>query len=250
MKQAITLRRNRGFTLMETLLAVALVGILVSVFLTVFVPARGMVQQALTRQESERVTGTLRAELGTLRPNERAGSSAKQSSPGRYLSAFDKAFYWLLKSKKPSTSIVIYSYRADLSKGQRADGTYPALPASKNIPGRNSQLYTIACPMDDPLHKNEIKDAVGPVFLVKMTQILPAGKNGVHELSRMPGTIQGGSTPESFHSKEDSKTPYGGTVFYRADFYLMYPPNPARYRDKSWKKMGRPLFSANMSFHR
>lgn len=43
MKKVLSFRRFRGFTLMETLLAIALVGVLLSIFLTVFVPARGLV---------------------------------------------------------------------------------------------------------------------------------------------------------------------------------------------------------------
>ncbi len=42
----------------------------------------------------------------------------------------------------------------------------------------------------------------------------------------------------------------GGVIFYRADFYHMSPPDPARYRNRSWAKLGRPLFSANLSFRR
>lgn len=253
MKNKTKICRCGGFTLMETLLAVALVGILVSLFLTVFVPARGMVQQALTKQESERVTGTLRAEMGTLRPDERVSGNEKKSSANKYLSPFDKSFYWMLKSKKPSSSIVIFSYRADTSARPRRDGSYPAVPANKNVPGKNTQLVSIACPMDDPIHKNDIKDAVGPVFIVKMTQLVPGakGKDSDYKLAGSPGVIQGGSSPEAyFSSSQERGASYGGTVFFRADFYLMYPPNPARYKNRSWKRMGRPLFSANMSFHR
>ena len=72
----------RGFTLMETLLAVALVGVMLSIFLTVFVPARGLVRQALTRQESERITGLLRAEINTLR-GDKLAKDAKTSSPDK-----------------------------------------------------------------------------------------------------------------------------------------------------------------------
>lgn len=248
MKTSRPLLYRRGFTLMETLLAVALVGLLLSIFLTVFVPARGMVQQALTRQESERVTGILRAELATLRPNEQAGASDRKSSPSKYLSTFDKGFYWLLKSKSPSTSIVIFSYRADTSKTPRTDGSFPAVPASRSIPGRNTQLVTMACPMNDTLHRNDIRDAVGPVFLVKMTQLLPTG-NGEFQPASSPGTISGASAPENYFST-DEKDPWGGAILYRADFYLMSPPNPARYRNKSWAQLGRPLFSANLSFRR
>ncbi len=247
-KQQLMKGRLKGFTLMETLLAVALVGLLVSIFLTVFVPARGMVQQALTKQESERITGILRAELATLHPHEQASANQKQSTGNKYLSTFDKGFYWLLKSKRPNSSIVIFSYRADMSKSPRDDGSYPALPANRAVPGKNSQLVTIACPMNDPIHKNDIKDAVGPVFIVKMTQLLP-GRNGEFKLAGQPGTISGASSPESYFSTNE-KDAWGGAIFYRADFYLMSPPNPARYRGRSWSKMGRPLFSANLSFRR
>ncbi|MBQ7024261.1 MAG: type II secretion system protein [Akkermansia sp.] len=248
MKKRIASRRC-GFTLMETLLAVALVGTLVSIFLTVFVPARGMVQQALTKQEAERITGILRAEMGTIRPNERAGANDKRSSDGKYLTAFDKGFYWLQKSKRPSTSIVIFSYRANTSKGQRPDGSYPAVPAVKAVPGKNSQLVSMACPMNSRLHKDDIKDAVGPAFIVKMTQLRREGNKGEFKMAANPGVIAESTAPEDYYSK-DEKNPWGGTVFYRADFYYMSPPNPARYKDRTWKRMGRPLFSANMSFHR
>ncbi len=249
MMKNLNLRRLRGFTLMETLLAVALVGVLLSIFLTVFLPARGMVRQALTRQESERITGILRTELATLRADETASASQNKSSLGKYLTPFDKSFYWMLRSKTPSSSVVIFSYRADTSKPQRPDGTFPAVPAAKAIPGVNSQLVTVACPMDDTLHRKDIRDAVGPVFLVRMTQLIPQN-NGEFRLSKSPGTIEGGSAPESYVSSENDKDGWGGVVFFRADFFLMSPPDPARYRGKPWSKLGRPLFSANLSFRR
>ncbi len=249
MMKKLTVRRLRGFTLMETLLAIALVGTLVSIFLTVFLPARGMVRQALTRQESERITGILRAEMGILRADETANSSQKKSSIGKYLSAFDKSFYWMLRSKNPSSSVVIFSYRADTSRPARADGSFPAVPASKSVPGVNSQLVTIACPMDDPIHRKDIRDAVGPVFLVRMTQLVP-GNNGEFRLAKQPGSIDGASSPDAYVSSEQDKDAWGGVVFFRADFFLMTPPDPERYRGKSWAKLGRPLFSANLSFRR
>ncbi len=244
-----TMRRLRGFTLMETLLAVALVAVLVSIFLTVFLPARGMVRQALTRQESERITGTLRAEMSTLRGDEIAPPQQKQSAIGKYLTPFDKSFFWMMRSKKPSTSVVIFSYRADTSKSPRADGSFPAVPPAKAIPGLNSQIVTIACPMDDATHRKDIKNAVGPVFLVRMTQLIPQG-NGEFKLASSPGTIGEASSPGAFVSQVGDRDGWGGVVFFRADFFLMTPPDPARYRNKSWAKLGRPLFSANLSFRR
>lgn len=238
-----------GFTLMETLLAIALVGTLLSIFLTVFVPARGMVQQALTRQDAERITGILRAEMSFLRADEEAGGNATSSSTNSYLSPFDKAFFWLRSCSKPSSAIVIFSYRADMSKTPRADGSFPSVPAAKSVPGQNSQLVSMACPMDDKIHKDDIANAVGPVFLVRMTQ-LEQKKHGEYLPVSTPGTIAAASSPDKFCSSPGDRNAWGGVIFYRADFFLMSPPNPARYKGKTWKQLGRPLFSANLSFHR
>ncbi|MBO5684045.1 MAG: type II secretion system protein [Akkermansia sp.] len=249
MKKILSSHRFRGFTLMETLLAIALVGVLLSIFLTVFVPARGLVRQALTRQESERITGILRAEMSFLRADEIAGSNATSSSENQYLSTFDKGFHWLRKTAKPSSAIVVFSYRADLSKPARKDGTYPAVPAGKSVPGKDVQLVSIACPMDDPVHRDDIRDAVGPVFLVKMTQ-LELKSDGEYKLVNSPGVVSQSSNPEKYVSRAGDRDPWGGVLFCRADFYHMSPPNPARYKGKSWKKLGRPLFSANLSIRR
>ena len=234
---------------METLLAIALVGVLLSIFLTVFVPARGLVRQALTRQESERITGILRAELSTLRADEIAGTNASTSSENQYLSTFDKGFHWLRKSARPSSSIVVFSYRADLSKPARKDGSYPAVPAGKSVPGKDMQLVSIACPMDDPVHRDDIRDAVGPVFLVKMTQ-LELKADGEYRMVNSPGTVSQATSPEQYVSRAGQRDAWGGVLFCRADFYHMSPPNPARYKGKNWKKLGRPLFSANLSIRR
>lgn len=233
---------------METLLAIALVGMLVSLFLTVFVPARGLIQQALTKQDADRLVSTLRAEINTVRDHERSGNP-RDASPGQYNTAFDKGFYWLLASSKPETSIVIFSYRADTSKTKNPDGTYPAIPANKSKPGRDTIVTTIACPMNSSIHKKDIVHAVGPVFLVKLTQI-EEDNGGDFKLATSPGVIANASTPNKYHSQENSGWMWGGAIFCRADFYIMNPPNPARYKNRPWSRVGRPAFSANFSFRR
>lgn len=247
MKKKLQSRRT-GFTLMETLLAVALVGMLISIFLTVFVPARGMVHAALTKQESDRVISILRAELSTVRASERT-FDAKSVGPGKYSSAFDKGFYWLLSCKRPSSSIVVFSYRANTAASLREDGTYPPIPFNKARPGGDTQLVSIACPMNSTIHKNDIRHAVGPVFLVKLTQLEPENK-GSYKLAKTPGTIKGASTPDKYFSEKDTDTPWGGVIFCRADFYIMSPPNPDRYKNRPWSRIGRPIFSTNISIPR
>lgn len=239
----------RGFTLMETLLAIALVGALLSIYLTVFVPARGMVRQALTRQDAERIVGNLRAEMNTLRPGEIASEAAVTSSKGKYVSTFDKAFHMVQASAKPSTSYVIFSYRADTSQNPGNANYYPSTPASKSVPGSNCELVTAVGPMNDKRIQSCMKDAVNSVFLVKLTQLVDNG-NGTFTALRKPGVIRNASSPEKYVSSEGEEETWGGVVFCRADFYLLSPPNPARYRRKTWDRMGKPIFSANVSFHR
>lgn len=239
---------RRGFTLMETLLAVALIGMLISIFLTVFVPSRTLVQQALTKQESDRVISVLRSELNTVRDNERAKDS-RSVGPGQYSSPFDKGFYWVLGSRAPRTSIVVFSYRADTSSSPRPDGTYPPIPYNKSRPGGDTQLISIACPMDDSIHKDDIRHAVGPVFLVKLTQIEQDG-TGNYRLAKSPGVIKGASSPDKYFSEEGVDSPWGGAIFCRADFFLMTPPNPDRYKKRPWSRVGKPIFSTNISFRR
>ena len=68
--------------------------------------------------------------------------------------------------------------------------------------------------------------------------------------SARPGEIVGASKPDSYVSKEGDGEPWGAVVFYRADFYLMQPKIPARYKGRSWAQLGNPSFSANLSFRR
>lgn len=237
-----------GFTLMETLLAVALVGMLIGIFLTVFVPARGLLHQALTKQESDRIVSVLRSELNTVRANEKSLTPG-ESGPGQYSTPFDKGFYWITFCKRPDTAIVVFSYRADTSRPLRPDGTYPAIPANISRPGADTMLTAIACPIDSSIHKDDIKHAVGPVFLVKLTQI-EERNNGKYELAHSPGIIANATSPSKYFSREGDDNIWGGAIFCRADFYLMTPPNPARYKNRPWSRVGRPVFSANLSFRR
>ena len=74
--------------------------------------------------------------------------------------------------------------------------------------------------------------------------------DGEYRMVNSPGTISEASSPEKYVSRAGQREAWGGVIFCRADFYHMSPPNPARYKGKSWNKLGRPLFSANLSFRR
>ncbi len=253
MNATSSLSRRRGFTLMETVVAVGIVGILLAIFIAMFIPAKQMVRAALTRQESERIENALRTELAMLHPHEQALVGTAKSTFGNYVNAFDKAYYWMQRTKSPSTAIVLYTYRADLNRAQRADGSFPPASGDKSVPGMNSVVTSTACLMNDPVRKNDLRHAVGPVFLVRMTQLLPQA-DGSYKLSREPGVISSPKghkieSPDRFFS-DQPENPWGANVMYRADFYLMNPPNADRYKKKTWAQLGQPVFSRNLSFRR
>ena len=95
--------RSKGFTLTEVVLAIGVVAVLIVVFMAMFIPARRTVQSALTIREADRIVHALTAELGELRNSERAASNARKSSSSKYVSAFDKAFYWMQFTSRPAT---------------------------------------------------------------------------------------------------------------------------------------------------
>ncbi len=138
--------RAKGFTLTEVVLAIGVVAVLIVVFMAMFIPARRTVQSALTIREADRIVHALTAELGELRNSERAASNARKSSSSKYVSAFDKAFYWMQFTSRPATTILVYNYRADLTKGARKDGTpQPWLEDGGSIPGKNTAVVTGVC---------------------------------------------------------------------------------------------------------
>ncbi len=248
MKQQRCKRNKRAFTLVEALLAIGIVGMLLGIFMTLFVPVKSMLTAALAREESGRIINALQTEMENIRPDERAPASTKNSSYGKYVTPFDKAFYWFRNSQKPSTSIAIFSYRADISKRRRADGSYPPVPRNGKVLPANTELVTMAAPLNSKLHRNSIRQAVGPVFIVRMTE-LREEKRGEFKLAPRPGILEKGSTPNSYVS-DDEDNPWGGAVYYRADFYRLFPADPARYTTKSWNDFNQPIFSTNLSFRR
>lgn len=254
-------KKNRGFTLAETVLAIGVVGVLLVVFVATFFPARRSVQAALTAQESERVVRALTMELEVVRPSERAGGGAKVSTREKYISAFDKAYYWMMGTEKPGTGILIYNYRGDLNRPLRVDGTYEPLTSPDAIPGTGSILVSAVCRADDKTRWDDLKAAVGPVFTVRMTQLVidSASKVMKYERGLKPGEIVNPYNyktripkPEDYvYNPRDKNTPpWGAEVMYYAEFFQLNSIDPARLPNVKWENLKKPIFSRNLVFRR
>lgn len=250
----------RGFTLAETVIAIGIVGVLIAVFMAMFLPAKRTVQQALTSQEADRLTRSFCAELSIVRPEEQITEAATESRLGFYRSAFDKAFFWMMETNRPATAVVVYNYRADTSKTKRKDGSYTPYKALQSIPGQNNLLVSTAALLNNPIRKDDLKFAVGPIFLVRMTQLVWDEGSTRYVLAKKPGMIsnpyskgQNITNPTSYvydPASSKSTPPWGAEVLYQADFFLLNSPNPSSFKKLTWEKLQRPIFSRNLAFRR
>lgn len=253
--------QNRGFTLAEVMLALGIVGVLVILFVAMFVPARQTVQSALTLQDSDRITRALSSELNILRPNERAKAESTTSQPNAYIGSFDKAFDWMQGSTAPGTSVVVYNYRSDLSKPERQDGTFPPYSGNASVPGANTLITTAACRANNAARMKDLAASIGPVFVVKMTQLVVKREQNkeVHQLQSAPGIISNPfqfttviSKAEQYISKpQETENPaWGGDVMYKADFYTISNPTPNSLKKTTWANFKKPVFSRILIFRR
>lgn len=261
------MKRSRGFTLAETVLAIAVVGLLMTTFMAVLLPARKSIQGSLSLQEADRVSSALSTELGTLRASERQ----------RYKTAFDKAFNWMRRTGEARNSILIYNYRGDLSKPPREDGSLKPFTGKASIPGSNSMVSTsvILSELDRTRLEEDYKAIVGPVFVVRMTQFVwnksatnektqtdsqrYGGRGGKYVLANQPASIsnpyregQQIATPDTFMYNPANKdeTPWGAEVLYMAEFFQMPTVQPQALKTLSYEKMRKPVFTRNLSFRR
>lgn len=263
--------KRKGFTLVETVLALAVVGMLMSAFMIVMVPARKAIQGGIAIQEADRLTSALTAELATLRPTERQ----------KYKTAFEKAFDWMKKTKDAKTTILIYNYRGDLGKIARQDGSpQPYTKGREYVPGEDTIVTTAVVLADQDRNRIEedSNSIIGPIFVVRMTQLVwedqgsdntarrvsGAGerygeRGGRYVLSSSPGTISNPYTSGQnissaddymYNASGDSETPWGAEVLYAADFFQLPVLHPKALRNLDYNNLKQPLFSRNLSFRR
>ena len=110
MKQALSPSKNshqqRGFTLVETAIAMGMVAVMISSFMIVFGPAAQGINKSLSAKEASRFSTALEHELSVLRSGE------------GYSTVFEKAFEWICgfkcySSNKYRKPVLIYQYRGN-----------------------------------------------------------------------------------------------------------------------------------------
>ncbi len=239
---------RRGFTLLETVIAIGVLAVLLTAFLGVFGPATAGIRRAISVQEADRLASTLEQELVNLRG---------QNEITTYPTGFDKAYQWIEDSMKKSTSQVlfIYQYRGDPSN-LRPDGTLEAYSKTTGVAGREFTVIPMVRRRDDPLFEKDLAALEGRVFAVKMTQLV--FNNGQLTLS----TDQVIKDPSPNNDPPGTVPPAGAgaagkypeaVIAFSAEFFGVSSTAPA-YLKTGGKldvsKLKTPIFTRNLAVRR
>lgn len=147
---------------METVIAILVLAVLLTGFLTVFTPAAQGIRRSISTQQADRLKATLERDMSTLRIGEEATLAT----------GFDKAFTWIKEGNTADHAIFVYQYRGDKSLPSRADGTMQPMNRIEGKPGIDYITQTAARRIDDNLFFDDLDAIVGPLFYVIPTQLV------------------------------------------------------------------------------
>lgn len=229
--------KGKGFTLMESVIAIGVVAVLLTTFLAVFGPATQGIRRAISTEDADRLIAAFEKELSILREDEAA----------TYTSAFDKAYDWIEKSSQNGkTGVILINYRSDVANIGNDGKPTPI------VGGDEEYVVTATAELFDG---NQVSDelgdklpaAVGPIFFVKTTQLvynaqgeLELGSSGIKP-PRQGQDDLGGTGSDSYPE---------ATIAFNAEFFLL-PANSQQYvQSFNVNNLGKPLFDRNLAVRR
>lgn len=235
--------KGRGFTLVETVIAMGIITIMVTAFLAAFGPAVQGIRKSISAKEANRLASSLEAELSVLRPDE-VGTSG-------FSTAFEKAFTWIEESggSNKDDMVLIYQYRGDPSR-VREDGTLePKIAEADDLPGENFVIQSVVRRLENEKVEEELQPRIveGRVFYVRMTQLV-FNSNGELEISDQPGTIRGQRPP---NTPTDHDNYPDAVIAMQAEFFVLESSLFA-YVDNTFdiNNPGKAVFTRNLAVRR
>ncbi|MCW1921825.1 prepilin-type N-terminal cleavage/methylation domain-containing protein [Luteolibacter arcticus] len=236
-------RTDRGFTLMETVIAIGVLALLLTAFLAVFGPATTGLRRAISVQEADRLAAALERELVTVRPS--GGGSAT------YPTGFDKAYEWIKAAPDKGNEILLYQYRGDPSQ-LRSDGTMEPYTNAGGVAGKDFIVQPAVRQRSDDELLEDLKALDGRIFAVKLTQLVFSG-----------GQLTRGTEGEITDPTPDDGDPAGtgsgsdsypeAVIAFAAEFYII-PNSAPEYVGPNGKfnvaNLTKPVFTRNLAVRR
>ncbi len=229
--------KTKGFTLLETVIAIGVLAVLLTGFLAVFAPAAAGIRKAINVQEADRLTTALERELVTVRSGEQ----------NDYATGFDKAYDWIEGSASSGDAIFVYQYRGNPSSS-RSDGTAAPVERADGLPGKDYVVQAMARRISDREFAKDLAALEGGVYLVKCTQLI--FKGGQLEPGN-PGSIvdpNGGSGGSSADSYPEA------VIAFAAEFHSMPTRSPAFFTGQAFRgrfnDFKNPVFTRNLAVRR
>ncbi len=235
--------RTRGFTLLETVIAIGVLAVLLTGFMVVFTPAAEGIRKSINVQQADRLASALEQELVTLHKGE--------AKPPEIATGFDKSFSWIKDSDNATTALMVYQYRGELGGTPRSDGTpEPVVSMEGKLPGKDYVVVPMVRRMSDGNFTKDLPTIEGPVYLVKCTQLVFNG--GELKLGK-PGTIADPKGTSTAAITSGSTYPEA-VIAFSADFYQMPAKTEAYFKGKAFttkfSTVKNPVFTRNLAVRR
>jgi prepilin-type N-terminal cleavage/methylation domain-containing protein len=229
---------SRGFTLLETVIAIGVLAVLLSAFLGVFGPATRGIRRAISTQEADRLTSALVSELSTRREGTQTTD---------YTSGFDKGFNWIKDASASDKTLFVYQYRANPSAQLRSDGSMTPYTSTDGVAGKDFIVQPMVRQRSDSMLAEDLAVLEGRVFAVKPTQLV------FNQGALTPGTAGTIADPETGSSVSNSASYSGSVIAFSAEF-LDVPSNAPAFLKTGGAfdlaKLKNPLFSRNLAVNR
>ncbi|YCM44736.1 prepilin-type N-terminal cleavage/methylation domain-containing protein [Verrucomicrobiaceae bacterium 227] len=230
---------KRGFTLVESVIALGILVVLITGFLAVFGPAAETIRKTLSIDEASRLQSSLEYELTHLRDG--GEKQRYQDDP------FRKALDWISQSHESDTTILVYKYKA-LPGQIRTDGSLEPAEQVPGIAGKDFILQPMARRINDRFLEADLAVTEGRVFFVKLRQLIYQGE-GIR-VSEEIGTIVDPHDPGENFANNPEEYPEA-IVAFEAEYYTL-PTTSYQFLSGTFDpdNYTRPIFSRNLSVRR
>jgi type II secretory pathway pseudopilin PulG len=232
--------KYKGFTLVETAIAMGMVAVMISSFLVVFGPAIKGIDKSLSAKAADRLTDALELELSVLRLEE------ENEAGNEYNNVFEKAFEWIGDSFNGSSTnrddiVLVYQYRGNPDR-VNSDGTlapytlamaqaYEAVNNEPPVAGVQYIIQPIVRRFANPLVEDELEGGTleGKIYYVRMAQLYRENRDNSADGSEemvltddrtIPVEIRDPYNPANIKTVDDYPD---AVLVYQAQFYEFKP---------------------------